>query len=98
MSGDTVTNGQVLEAFRPWRHKKPSSHANNIEFLDQYLCQEFASHLPVEEFEADDVLRSVWKRSVVNAEGRLRVILKHEKKRQNISPDKVRNQFFHSLH
>ena len=59
----SVTNAEIIEAFRPWRKVKPSQYTSNCEFLEEHLPKLVALPIDVSKLEEGEKL-SEWKRIV----------------------------------
>ena len=89
--GESVSNQEILDAFRPWRLVHPSSHATNTLFLEKYLPKMLSNIRPIEELNEES--RTTWQRVVKAAEARLRYLIKKDRKHQDIDGEKVGVRF-----
>ena len=89
--GESVSNQEILDAFRPWRHVHPSSHATNTLFLEKCLPKMLSNIRPIEELNEES--RAIWQRVVHAAEGRLRIVIKNDRRKRDIDGEKVGVRF-----
>ena len=89
--GDSVSNQEILDAFRPWRLVHPSSHATNTLFLEKCLPKMLSNIRPIEELNEES--RAICQRGVHAAEGRLRIVIKNDRRKRDIDGEKVGVRF-----
>lgn len=89
MMPDSITNDQILIAFKPWRRVKPNQFGTNQEFLKQYLPSVLDNLVQVDDLDDDHKDAVEWKRVLKTTTVRLQRLAKSEKENRTIDRSRV---------